>query len=178
MSHVRRRKPHVSQLQATSLLRFAIARGFRPASPESAHIPSCARPGELGKGHSFGGSPSNGSSGLCAVPELAESNGDLTPREESKPLLSRPEDSAVARFRPVSCLFCHSHVQRSQLRQSSTTNKPGNAHLPKVAPRGQLLGKSPPPLPASLRPKTATPNPSIEGTLSGLRPPSAPHVKR
>lgn len=23
-----------------------------------------------------------------------------------------------------------------------------------------------------------TPNPSIEGTLSGLRPPSAPHVKR
>jgi histidine triad (HIT) family protein len=25
---------------------------------------------------------------------------------------------------------------------------------------------------------TVTPNPSIEGTLSGLRPPSAPHVKR
>ena len=26
--------------------------------------------------------------------------------------------------------------------------------------------------------QAATPNPSIEGTLSGLRPPSAPHVKR
>jgi Holliday junction resolvase len=31
-------------------------------------------------------------------------------------------------------------------------------------------------LPGSFGPKT--PNPSIEGTLSGLRPPSAPHVKR
>jgi hypothetical protein len=174
MSNVRRRKPHVSQLQATSLLRPAIARSFRPASPESPHISSCTRPGGLGKGHSLGGSPSNGNSGLCVVPELAESNRDLTPRETFKPLLSRPEDSAVARFRPVSCVFCHSHVQRSQLRKSSTTNKPGNAHMPKVAPRGQLQSKSPP----SLRPKTATPNPSIEGTLSGLRPPSASHVKR
>jgi hypothetical protein len=27
-------------------------------------------------------------------------------------------------------------------------------------------------------PLSPTPNPSIEGTLSGLRPPSAPHVKR
>jgi Domain of unknown function (DUF5668) len=27
-------------------------------------------------------------------------------------------------------------------------------------------------------PAKATPNPSIEGTASGLRPPAAPHVKR
>ena len=96
--------------------------------------------------------------------------------------------AASARWRVLEQMQCQalSRSKSCTLGASSRRNAPMQARTKvnrKLVSQAQLRGSAMCRVGSSARQATQLvflqpPNPSIEGTLSGLRPPSAPHVKR